>query len=117
MYYNIHHEQKREHYKNNREKILEYQRNYMKEHPGKARLYQSRYKSNLKERLKNNIIHNIIAKAKPILEFDGSHFIGAFFRSKTLTFTLLLQHEKWHFNLLTRWTKLSMDFFNNLNIL
>ena len=70
MYYNSHHEQKREHYKHNHEKILAYQRNYMKEHPGKARLYQSRYKSKLKERLNNNINRYIIVKANPILEFD-----------------------------------------------
>ena len=42
----------------------------MKEHPGKARLYQSRYKSKLKERLNNNINRYIIVKANPILEFD-----------------------------------------------
>ena len=70
MYYNIHHEQKLAYYKNNREKILEYKRNYMKEHPGKARLYQSRYKSKLKERLNTNINRYIIVKANPRLEFD-----------------------------------------------
>ena len=51
--------------------MLEYQRNYMKEHPGKARLYQSRYKSKLKEHFKNNINRTIIVKASPTLEFDG----------------------------------------------
>ena len=56
----------------------------MKEHPGKARLYQSRYKSKLKERLNNNINRYIIVKANPILEFDDQNFIGAFFPLENL---------------------------------
>ena len=43
----------------------------MKEHPGQARLYQSRYKSKLKEHLKNNTNHSIVVEANPILELDG----------------------------------------------